>query len=92
MIQGNLAHALLSQFAPEGIEAARRLLVGRELDFEGRGLRDYLLETCTLMGERFPEYDEWLAASQRPRRKNTGRGSRSLRATPGVCCCSPSKS
>ena len=64
MIQGNLAHALLSQFAPEGIEAARRLLVGRELDFEGRGLRDYLLETCTLMGERFPEYDEWLAAEK----------------------------
>ena len=54
----------MSQFAPEGIEAARRLLLGRELDFEGRGLRDYLLETCTLMGERFPEYDEWLAAEK----------------------------
>ena len=61
MIRGNLAHALLSQFAPEGIEAARRLLVGRELDFEDKGLRNCLLETCTLMGERFPEYDEWLA-------------------------------
>ena len=64
MIRGNLAHALLSQFAPEGIEAARRLLVGRELDFEGQGLRDYLLETCTLTGERFPEYDEWLAVAK----------------------------
>jgi hypothetical protein len=64
MIQGNLAQALLSQFAPEGIEAARRLLLGRELDFEGQGLRDYLLETCTIMGERFPEYDEWLAAEK----------------------------
>jgi hypothetical protein len=62
--RGNLAHALLSQFAPEGIEAARRLLVGRELDFEGRGLRDYLLETCTLTGERFPEYDGWLAVAK----------------------------
>ena len=60
MIQRILAQALLSQFAPEGIEAARRLLVGRELDVEGRGLRDSLLETCTLMGERFPEYDDWL--------------------------------
>ena len=60
-IQKNLAHALLSQFASEGIEAARRLLVGRELDFEGKRLRDSLLETCTLTGERFPEYDEWLA-------------------------------
>jgi hypothetical protein len=64
MIRGNLVHALLSQFAPEGIEAARRLLLGRELDFEGRGLRDYLLETCTLTGERFPEYDEWLAVAK----------------------------
>jgi len=65
MIQGSLAHALLYQFATEGIEATRQLLLGRqELDFEGRGLRDDLLETCTLMGERFPEYDEWLAASR----------------------------
>jgi hypothetical protein len=64
MIRENLVHALLSQFAPEGIEAARRLLMGRELDFEGRGLRDYLLETCTLTGERFPEYDEWLAVAR----------------------------
>jgi hypothetical protein len=64
MIRGNLAHVLLSHFATEGIEAARQALVGRELDFEGRGLRDYLLETCTLTGERFPEYDEWLAAGK----------------------------
>jgi hypothetical protein len=63
-IQRNLAHALLAQFAPEGIEAARQLLVGRELDFEGRGLRDYLLETCTIMGERFPEYDAWLSVGK----------------------------
>jgi hypothetical protein len=27
-------------------------------------LRNDLLETCTLMGERFPEYDEWLAAEK----------------------------
>jgi len=63
-IQQHLAEALLSQFAWEGIEAARRLLVGRELDFQGKGLRDYLLQTCTLMGERFPEYDAWLAAEK----------------------------
>jgi len=63
-IQRNLAHALLSHFAPEGIEATRRLLVGRELDVEGRGLRDSLLETCTLMGERFPEYNDWLATAK----------------------------
>jgi len=63
-IQGRLAEALLSQFAQEGIGTARRLLVGRELDFDDRALRNYLLETCTLMGERFPEYDEWVAAKK----------------------------
>ena len=63
-LRRQLAQALLTQFASDGIEEARRLLVGRELDFEGRGLRDYLLETCTLTGERFPEYDEWRAASR----------------------------
>ena len=63
-IRRELAHALLCHFAPEGVEAARRLLRGRELDFEDKGLRSYLLETCTLTGERFPEYDEWLATEK----------------------------
>jgi hypothetical protein len=60
-IRRNLAQALLCHFAPEGVEAARQLLLRRKLDFELKGLRNYLLETCTLTGERFPEYDEWLA-------------------------------
>lgn len=63
-IRRELAHALLCQFAHEGIEIARNLLVGRELDFDEKGLRNYLLETCTLTGERFPEYDEWLATEK----------------------------
>lgn len=63
-IQVALAHALLSHFASEGIEEARKLLVGKDLDFESLGLRNYLVETCTIMGERFPEYDEWRAAEQ----------------------------
>ena len=63
-IQVNLAHALLSQFAQEGIEEARQVLVGQELDFESRGLRNFLVETCTIMGERFPEYDEWRTAEK----------------------------
>ncbi len=40
------------------------MLVGRRLDFESRGLRNYLVETCTIMGERFPEYDDWLATEK----------------------------
>lgn len=63
-IRRRLADALLSQFAPEGVEAARRLLAAGKLDFEGRGLRRRLLENCALTGERFPEYDEWLAADR----------------------------
>jgi SEC-C motif len=63
-IRRELAHALLCQFAPEGVVAARRLLLGRELDFDDKGLRNYLLETCTLTGERFPEYEEWLATEK----------------------------
>lgn len=59
--QASLADALLSQFALEGIEAARRILLGRKLNFELRGLRNRLLETCAFMGERFPEYDDWSA-------------------------------
>jgi hypothetical protein len=59
-IRRELANALLYQFAQEGIEIARQLLVGRELDFGDKGLRNCLLETCTLTGERFPEYDGWL--------------------------------
>jgi hypothetical protein len=63
-IRRDLAHALLCQFAQEGIEIARKLLIGRELDFDEKGLRNYLLETCTLTGERFPEYDEWMATEK----------------------------
>jgi len=63
-IRRELAHALLCHFAPEGVEAARQLLLERELDFEDKGLRNYLLETCTLTGERFFEYDEWLTTEK----------------------------
>lgn len=69
-LKRHLAHSLLSQFAPEGIEIARSLLVGRELDFDEKGLRNYLLETCTLTGERFPEYDVWLATEQKEKEEH----------------------
>src|SRR5206468_2093879 len=63
-IRLHLAYAPLSHFAREGIEPARQLLLRENLGFEERGLRGYLLETCAIMGERFPEYDEWLAAEK----------------------------
>ena len=60
-VQIILATALLSQFASEGIEESRKLLVGHKLNFESRGLRNQLLKTCVIMEERFPEYDEWVS-------------------------------
>lgn len=63
-IRVNLAFALLSHFSLKGVEEARQLLLGRTLDSESRGLRNYLVETCTIMGERFPEYDEWRATQR----------------------------
>jgi HEAT repeat protein len=72
-IRLHLAEALLMQFAPEGIEAARGLLVGRELDFESRELWHYLLKTCTITGERFPEYEEWLADEKAEREEHRRR-------------------
>jgi hypothetical protein len=69
-LKRHLAHSLLSQFAPEGIEIARSLLFGRELDFDEKGLRNYLLETCTLTGERFPEYDEWMATEKKEKEEH----------------------
>lgn len=64
VIRRELANSLLYQLAHEGIEVARQMLVGRELNFDDQGLRNCLLEACTLMGERFPEFDEWLAAEK----------------------------
>ena len=63
-IRLDLAHALLSQLSQEGIEEARKLLVGRKLNMESLELRNYLVETCTIMGEQFSEYDEWLATEK----------------------------
>lgn len=34
------------------------------LDFERRGLRNNLIETCTIMGKSFPEFESWLAAEK----------------------------
>lgn len=72
-LQRTLAEALLFQFADGGGGEARRLLVGRELDFMSRGLRHHLLETCALTGERFPEYDEWLATEKAEKAEHRNR-------------------
>ncbi|MCY2993296.1 MAG: SEC-C metal-binding domain-containing protein [Planctomycetota bacterium] len=69
-IRRDLAHAALSQFAWDAIEPVRQFVRSQRLDFELRHLRDYLVETCTIMDERFPEYDEWRAAGEREREEH----------------------
>ncbi len=73
LIRQNLAEALLGHFAPEGIEIARQQLVGKKLDFRTRGLQNHLLETCAFTGDRFPEYDEWLATEKAEREEHQRR-------------------
>jgi hypothetical protein len=46
------------------------MLVGRELYFDDLHLRNYLVETCTIMGERFSEYNEWLAEEKAETEEN----------------------
>jgi hypothetical protein len=69
-IRVRLANAALAHYVDEAIEPARRLLLGREVDFGNRDLRDSLLGYCTLTGARFPEYDEWLARDRRDREEH----------------------
>lgn len=73
LVQDYLAIALLSHFSPKGIEEGRQLLLGRTPDFDSRDLRNGLLETCAIMGERFPEYDEWRAAWRIERKRHSQR-------------------
>jgi hypothetical protein len=66
----HIASALLHQFAEEGIDEARKLVQGEDLGFDRHGLRITLLETCTIMERKFPEYDEWLAEEQRDKEEH----------------------
>lgn len=56
-----LAHALLSQFAEEGVEPVRQLVLGHddELTPDGLDIRYRLVVTCSIMGMSFPEYKKW---------------------------------
>ncbi len=70
MIKRDLAHAALSQFAYGAVEPARQFLLTQRFDRQTRNLRDYLVQTCKIMGEGFPEYDKWRADGQREREEH----------------------
>ncbi len=69
-IQRRLAEAALFQFAYGEIEPIRQMVLTQRLDGELRLLRDFLVETCEIMGERFPEYGQWQAAGERDREEH----------------------
>jgi len=54
-----LVDGLLKQFSRDSIGIARQFILDDEDDWFASDLRVKLLETCRLMGERFPEYDQW---------------------------------
>ena len=54
-----LGQVLLRQFASEGIEPLRQLILAGPLDPEMRGLREDYLTACTLMEVSFPEMEQW---------------------------------
>lgn len=66
-VKRDLAQASLSQFAYEAIEPVRQLLLTQPHKGEWQHLRDYLVQTCTIMESRFPEYEEWLATGVKER-------------------------
>lgn len=66
-IRIHLATALADQFSTEGNELARQVLV--DCAGEDADLRDALLNSCTLLGQDFPELDEWRRDADEARRK-----------------------
>ena len=55
-----LAMALLSIHSTAGLEPARQLILDAPSEYQVEGLLEELVDFCTLSGERFPEYEEWL--------------------------------
>ena len=56
-----LGHALLSHFSFDGIEPVRELVleVGDDLSSDHFDLRYHLVAATTIMGAKFPEYEDW---------------------------------
>ncbi len=55
----SLLQSVLMNFANDGIEPARQLILTTPLDPDVLEVRTDLLTCCRLMGETFPEFDAW---------------------------------
>jgi hypothetical protein len=60
-IKCHLLQSILFNFATEGIEPARQFILATPLDPDVLEVRSALLTACKLLGNRFPEFDAWLA-------------------------------
>jgi hypothetical protein len=69
-IKAWLGHVLLRQFASEGIEPLRQLILGGPLDPEMREMRKDFLTACTLMEVGFPEMEQWREETKRDAEEN----------------------
>jgi hypothetical protein len=58
-IKTNLAYGVLGNFALEGIDPVRRLILGREYDPRMLDLPRQVVAAATVMGVTFPEYEAW---------------------------------
>jgi hypothetical protein len=65
-LQNWLAQALVGHFSIEGNEVARKVLLE---DPDLHTLRDDLVVACTLMGQDFPELDQWRKQAQEEKRR-----------------------
>ncbi len=62
-----LAIALLSNFAYEGIQPVRELIIQQQYDRQYVDLRASLITTCIIMEKHFPEFEGWRTQIERER-------------------------
>ncbi|NUO08603.1 MAG: SEC-C domain-containing protein [Candidatus Brocadia sp.] len=68
-IRTMLGLALLNNFAYDGLEAVRKLIIDETYEPFITDLQEDLIIACTIMEERIPEYEEWKEAVMQRRAK-----------------------
>src|SRR5207237_759011 len=58
-VRANLGHALVANFAFEGVEPVRQMILKGDYDTFMPDLREGVVEACKLMGVDFPERNTW---------------------------------
>jgi hypothetical protein len=64
VVKCSLLQSALMNFSTEAIEPARQFILSTSLSPEVLEVRTDLLVACKLMGEKFPEFDEWVEDSK----------------------------